>query len=62
MGLTTEIYTLAGGEIGVWRDAGCICIKIQNPDDDPVELSDEEAVELAKLLLRLAGQAKLVLG
>ena len=48
------VYQISDGEVRVWRDEGCICIKTQNPHGDPVELSDEEAVELGKLLLRLA--------
>lgn len=55
MTTTAELQHFAGGELGVWRDDGAICIKTSNEHDDPVELSDEEAVALADLLLRLAG-------
>jgi len=46
-------YEFAGGEVLVWID-GCICIKTRNKYNDPVELADEEALELADLLKRLA--------
>jgi len=49
------VYKLAGGEIAVWLD-GCICIKTRNKHNDPFELADDEAKELADLLRRLADQ------
>lgn len=49
-----ELHELLGGEIVVWVDAGVICIKLNNTYGDPVELSDDGAIELAELLLRLA--------
>lgn len=57
MDAAAQIHEIAQ-EVGVWRDAGCICIRTSNPHGDPVELSDEEAVELAETLLRLAGQTR----
>ena len=49
------VHELAGGEIAVWVDGG-IHIKTRNPYGDPVELGQEEARELAELLLRLADE------
>jgi hypothetical protein len=47
------IYLLADGEVAVWYD-GCVCLKTRNKYHDPVELADEEAQELADILLRLS--------
>lgn len=48
------IHEIASGEINVWVDpGGAICIKIRNEFDDPAELADHEAIELAELLLAL---------
>lgn len=49
-----ELHELLGGEIVVWVDSGVICLKLNNKHGDPVELSDDGAIELAELLLRLA--------
>jgi hypothetical protein len=51
-----EIHELAGGEIAVWDDNGVIMLKVCNEYKDPVELNEEEALELADLLTRLAKQ------
>lgn len=52
-----DIYTLAGGEINVWVDpGGAICFKTRNPFNDPVELSEYEAIELAELLTKLVAE------
>jgi len=47
------VFYFEGREIAVWMD-GCICIKTRNKYNDPIELSDEEAIDLANLLIRLA--------
>jgi hypothetical protein len=49
-----KVYKFEGGEVAVWYD-GCVCIKAISPApyNDPVEMSDEEAVALAETLLRL---------
>jgi hypothetical protein len=50
-----KVYTLAGGEIAVWRDpSGAVCIKILEPHGDPVELAEHEALELSAILKKLA--------
>lgn len=48
-----EVYTLFNDEITVWLDGG-IHIKTRNKYNDPVELADFEAIELANLLIKLA--------
>jgi hypothetical protein len=50
-----EVFEFAGGEVAVWYD-GCVCIKAvtRAPYYDPVELNEDQAIELAEALLRLA--------
>jgi hypothetical protein len=49
-----RVYEISGGEILVWLDpSGIICLRTRNAYDDPVELAEHEATELAELLLRL---------
>jgi hypothetical protein len=51
------VHHMASGDIAVWVDpGGAICL--QKRISDPVEPAEEEAVELADLLLRLAGRTK----
>jgi len=51
---TPHIHEVAGGEIDVWVDpGGAICLKTRNKFNDPVELAEHEAVELAQLLMAL---------
>lgn len=53
------IHEAASGEIAIWIDeAGCICLKSRNKYHDPVELSEDEALELANLLIRLVEEIK----
>jgi len=41
----------------VWLDpTGGICIKTVEPHGDPVELGEQEALELARLLTRLVAE------
>ena len=47
------IYEMSGGEINVWVDDGVIYMKIINEYNDPAELSEHAAEELANLLLGL---------
>jgi hypothetical protein len=51
-----EVHELVGGEIVVWDDNGVIMLKVCNEYKDPVELNEEEALELADLLVPLAKQ------
>ena len=49
------VHELAGGDITVWFDeSGAIMLKVREPFGDPVELGEEEALELGELLIRLA--------
>jgi hypothetical protein len=49
------VYELAGGDITVWaEDSGAIMLKVREPFGDPVELGEEDALELGALLVRLA--------
>jgi hypothetical protein len=51
-----DIHELAGGQVVVWIDpgpSGGICLKLENKFNDPVELADHHALELANLLIRL---------
>ncbi len=50
------VFKFAGGELVVWlqEESGSICLKSSNKYNDPVELGEEEAVELAELLIRLS--------
>lgn len=51
----STVYELAGGEIVVWaEESGAIMLKVRQPFGDPVELGEEEALELGALLTRLA--------
>ncbi|USX18426.1 hypothetical protein NHH82_21460 [Oxalobacteraceae bacterium OTU3REALA1] len=49
----TEIFEMVSGDISVWVD-GEIHLKINAPGTDPVELSEQEALRLGELLVRLA--------
>jgi hypothetical protein len=55
----TVVHQLAGGEIALWIDAaGVIHIKTKNEYNDPVELNDEEALELSRLLAHLVSESR----
>jgi hypothetical protein len=49
-----HVYELADGGLDVWVDpGGAICLKTRNQFNDPIELSEHEALALAELLTRL---------
>ena len=51
----STVYELAGGDICVWaEESGAIMLKVREPFSDPVELGEDEALELGELLIRLA--------
>jgi hypothetical protein len=59
MGTKVKVHQVASGDIAVWADhGGCICLKVRNEHRDPVELSEEEALELARVLTRLVDQVR----
>jgi hypothetical protein len=48
------IQEFASGEIMIWLDpGGAICLKTVNSHNDPVELAEHEALEIAEALTRL---------
>jgi hypothetical protein len=50
-----KVYDLADGDISVWVDpGGAICLKLNGEFNDPVELAEHEALDLANLLISLA--------
>lgn len=51
-----KVYTLADGEVALWWD-GCVCIKAYTKDGDPVELMDDDALELAEILKKAGRRA-----
>jgi hypothetical protein len=54
-----KLYTVAEGEVTLWCDpAGVVCIKTMEPHGDPVELTEDEALELAAILTKLAEEAR----
>jgi hypothetical protein len=59
MAADRQVYELAGGEVFVWQeDSGVIMLKVQQKYNDPVELGEEDALELAELLTRLVKEAR----
>ncbi len=54
-----QIYSFAGGEIDVWLDPdGGICLQTRNEYQDPVELGEHEALELAEILTQLVREQR----
>jgi hypothetical protein len=54
-----QIYEIASGEIDVWLEpGGSICLKTRNKFDDPIELAEHEAIELAELLTKLVREQR----
>jgi hypothetical protein len=54
-----HIHKIASGEIVVWiNEGGAISIKTREPRNDPVELAEHEAVQLAELLYRLVRECR----
>ncbi len=48
-----QVEEFASGEVVIWLDpSGVICIKTVNPHNDPVELAEHEALEIADALTR----------
>jgi hypothetical protein len=52
---TAGVYELAGGAVALWLDeSASIMLTVREPFGDPIELSEEEALELSAVLTRLA--------
>jgi hypothetical protein len=50
----TRVYDVAGGEVAVWAELdGVIALKVTNKHNDPAELTDGGALELARILIQL---------
>lgn len=59
----SKIYELADGEIYVWVDpGGAICLKVRNEFNDPVELTEPQAMDIATVLNRLARELSAAAG
>ena len=51
---SVPVEEFAGGEVVMWLDpSGAICLKTVNPHNDPAELAEHEAIEIAEALTRL---------
>jgi len=58
MAATSHLFTIAD-DVSVWiADGGSIHIKTNEPHGDPVELTEEDAVELAAILTRLVQELR----
>ncbi len=54
---TTDYFESSDGDVRLWIEQGsAIHLKAISPHNDPVELTAEQAVELAQALQRLAGR------
>jgi hypothetical protein len=53
MSAESAVYNIAGGDVVLWSVEGTIHIKTVNAFNDPVELNEDDALELSKLLIRL---------
>ena len=54
-----SVQEFAGGDIALWLgEGGSVMLKVrQGRYNDPIELSEEEALELANALMRLSKEA-----
>lgn len=48
------IAEFAGGEIALWDDDGVLMLKHTEPHGDPVELNEQEALELGEFIVKWA--------
>ncbi|MES2151454.1 MAG: hypothetical protein V4508_16885 [Pseudomonadota bacterium] len=55
--LNATVFKIASGDISVWVDGG-VHLKVNAASGDPVELGEEEAMELGKLLIRLVEEQR----
>ena len=54
-----KLHEVAGGEIVLWLDNGVICLKAMGQhNNDPVEMSEDQAEELVKVLSMLIREAR----
>jgi hypothetical protein len=49
-----HVFEVASGDIYLWADpCGAVFLKIRSQPGDPVELGQDEALELAEILMRM---------
>ncbi|PZP04630.1 MAG: hypothetical protein DI621_23645 [Pseudomonas protegens] len=54
---TTDYFESSEGDVRLWIEQGSVIhLKAISPHNDPVELTAEQALELAQALQRLAGR------
>jgi len=53
----TEVFEMASGDISIWVDGG-IHLKVNTTGKDPVELGEQEALNLGELLVLLANEQR----
>jgi len=54
-----ELHKLASENIAVWLDpSGAICLKTLEKHGDPVELSEDEALQLSGVRVRLVDESR----
>lgn len=53
----TAVFKMASGDISVWVDGG-IHLKINGAGLDPVEMGEQEALELGELLVCLVNEQR----
>ena len=54
-----KVHEIAGGDIDVWVDpGGAICMKARTEFNDSIELSEQEALPLADLLIKLVDEIR----
>lgn len=53
MSAESAVYKIAGGNVVLWSVEGTIHIKTVSAFNDPVELNEDDALELSKLLIHL---------
>ena len=52
--MPVPVEKFASGEVQIWLDpTGGICLKVLDSHNDPVELAEHEALEIAEALIRL---------
>lgn len=53
--VNSQVFKMASGDISVWiGEGGGICLRLNTTFNDPVELGEEEALQLGELLIRLS--------
>jgi hypothetical protein len=54
-----EVFHLSNREVSIWiNEGGAVSLKAVDRHGDPVELSEEEALEVAQILNRLVSKLR----